>query len=140
MAFVSVLGDVSATITSLGTLIVAIGAFITAAGGLWLAYRNSVKADQARERAATAAEKAQAAKDAAEQSRQDIKDAAEESKRQIVAIGGQVYELGKAVDGRLKELLELTKEAALAEGRLEGAATQKATHAAEAADEKPDGP
>ena len=97
-----------------------------AVGGFWLAYRNSVKADDARERAALAAERAQAAKDAAEQTRREAKEAAQKNEATLIQVGKDVYALDRRVDGKLTELLELTRTAALAEGRLEGIASEQA--------------
>ena len=91
------------TITAIGTLVAAIGAVV-------IGYRNSRKADAAKEKATAAAAAALIAKEAAE-----------DSKKEIIATKDGVFEVGKAIDGRLTELLEITKQAALAEGRrLEG--------------------
>lgn len=93
------MGDLAAVLLAIATLITAVGTLIV---GL----RNSRKADVARERAREASARAEAAKLAAE-----------DSKREIVRIGGEVFELGQRVDGRLSQLLELTETAALAKGR-----------------------
>jgi hypothetical protein len=44
----------------------------------------------------------------------------DDAKAEIVQTKDGVFELGKAVDGRLKELLEITKSAATAEGHAAG--------------------
>jgi type II secretory pathway pseudopilin PulG len=101
--------DLPATITALGTLVAAIGALV-------ISWNNRRAAAEAREKAAVAAAAAEAAKLAAL-----------DSQREIIATKEGVFEVGKQIDGRLTELLTLTKESALAEGRLEGAATERAT-------------
>lgn len=90
--------------------ILAIATLVTALGAVAVGWRNSRKADAAKEEAALAAAAALTAKEAAEA-----------SKREIVATKDGVFEVGKQIDGRLSELLKLTEQAALAEGRrLEG--------------------
>jgi hypothetical protein len=63
---------------------------------------------------------------AAERAAKEAKTAAESSNAALVEIDGKIFQLTKQVDGKLTELLNLTREAALAKGRLEGAATEKA--------------
>lgn len=101
------MSDLAQTITALGTLVAAIGAVI-------IGYRNSKAAADAREKARDAANAATAAKLTAEH-----------SQAEIVATKDGVFEVGKKIDGRLDELLELTKQAALAEGRLQGRASER---------------
>lgn len=94
----------------LANTIVALATLVTAIGAAVIGWRNSKKADQAREKAAIAAAAAMTAKEAAE-----------DSKKEIIATKDGVFEVGKQIDGRLSELLKLTESAALAEGRrLEG--------------------
>jgi hypothetical protein len=88
--------------TQLGTLIAAIAAVL-------VGFRNSRKADAAREKAVTAAEAAAAAKFAAEA-----------SQKEVIATKDGVFEVGKQIDGRLSELLKLTEQAAYAAGKLAG--------------------
>jgi hydroxyethylthiazole kinase-like sugar kinase family protein len=92
-----------------GTL-TAIGALVAALTAAFIAYRNSRTTAEAKAAALAA------------------KLAAAESKTEIVATRDGVFELGKRVDGRLEELLELTKQSALAAGRLEGRASQRANN------------
>ena len=73
--------------------------FIAALGAFAVAWRNRNRAD----RATKAAEAAKAA--------------AEDGKATLVDIKGQIFELGKAVDGRLSKLLEQTEARGKAEGR-----------------------
>jgi type II secretory pathway component GspD/PulD (secretin) len=108
---------IAAIIVSVGTLIGAVAAAV-------IAYRNSTAATAAREAAAVAAA-------AAELARQEAADA----KREIVLTKSGVFEVGKAIDGRLTALLELTRTSALAEGRLQGSGAAPADaigHASEA--------
>jgi hypothetical protein len=117
----------AATISALGTLFAAIGAFITAAGAFWLSYRNSRRAEKARIKAAAAV---QAAKDEAAAAALKAAIAAElaaDAKKAIVKVGDDLFLVGKAIDGRLSELLELTRVSAIAEGRLQVEAEQKAS-------------
>lgn len=100
--------ELAATITALGTLVAAVGALV-------ISWNNRRAASDAREKAAVAAAAAEAAKAAAL-----------DSQREIIATKEGVFEVGKQIDGRLTQLLSLTKEAALAEGRLEGAASERA--------------
>ena len=108
--------DLPATIAAFTALIVAVGAFVLN----FLKDRHAERAARAAEHAATAAELAAAS--------------AELSNAKLVEIDGKIFNLGKAVDGKLTKLLDLTREAALAKGRLEGAAIEKAD-AADKADE-----
>ena len=73
--------------------------FIAALGAFAVAWRNRTRAD----RATKAAEAARLA--------------AEDSKSTLIEVKGQIYELGKAVDGRLSKLLEQTEARGKAEGR-----------------------
>ena len=86
--------DIPATITALGALVSAIGVILLA---FW-SYR-------AKERAAVAADKATVAAALAA-----------ESQKAIIATKDGIFELGQRVDGRLSELLELTRTSAHAEG------------------------
>ena len=104
--------DAPATIAAITALLVAVGAFVLN----FLKERASEKAAAAAVRAAAAAESA--------------REAAEANNAQLAEIDGKIYKLGKAVDGKLTKLLDLTREAALAKGRLEGQATEKADEAA----------
>jgi hypothetical protein len=105
-------GDFVAFLTAATALFVAVGAFV-------LNYLRGRAAEKSADRAAAAAEASILVAAAA-------KLAAEESKAEVIKVGDKVYELGKAVDGRLSKLLALTEAAALDRGRLEGAATEKA--------------
>ena len=96
------MSDLANTIVALATLVTAIGAVV-------IGYRNSLKAEAARERASEAVAAAEAAKVAASRAEVDI-----------IATRNGVFEVGKQIDGRLSELLELTKAAAYAEGKLAG--------------------
>ncbi len=111
------MNDLPATLTALGTLVAAVGAVVA----VILGYLNRRSADAAKTRAADAAYAAERAKSAAEA-----------SQREIIATKDGVFELGKQIDGRLSELLQLTESAALAAGRLEGAAAQKLANGGEA--------
>ena len=51
--------------------------------------------------------------------------AAEQSKDGLAVVGGNVYNLGKAVDGRLSELLASTEKMARAEGHAAGEQSQR---------------
>jgi hypothetical protein len=51
---------------------------------------------------------------------QHAKRAADKSVEEIVIVHGEIRELGRAVDGRLTQLLKTSSDAARAEGRLEG--------------------
>jgi hypothetical protein len=63
---------------------------------------------------------------AAEHAATDAKAAALSSNAQLAQIDGKIYKLTEQVDGKLTELLALTREAAFAAGRLEGVAAEKA--------------
>lgn len=106
----------SSTLTGIAAIIAASGAVVATV----LGYLNRRSMGVQREKAAEAAAAAEAARVAAE-----------DSKREIIATKDGVFELGRAVDGRFTELLRVTKAAALAEGRLEGTATEKARAAEE---------
>jgi hypothetical protein len=54
------------------------------------------------------------------------KEAAESAGSKLAEIDGKIYKLTVQVDGKLQKLLDLTREAALAKGRLEGAAQERA--------------
>ena len=88
--------DLPATIAAVTALVVAIGAFVL----------NLLK-NRGTERAAIRAAEAAEASSAS----------AAESKVTLVEIKGQIFELGKAVDGRLSKLLEQTEARGKAEGR-----------------------
>jgi len=118
--------DVSATITSIGTLIAAVGAAIVAVGSFWIANRNSRRAEILADKQADAVVAAEAAKLAAEQTRREAKEAAAKNEATLIQVGKDVFALDRRVDGKLSELLELTRKAALAEGRLEGIASEQA--------------
>lgn len=47
---------------------------------------------------------------------------AAEAKAEIVLVGNELHEVGARVDGRLSDLLEVTRQAAHAAGRTEGLA------------------
>lgn len=85
-------------------IIVSIPPTLVALGALVVGLRNSRKVDDAREKAIIAAADARSAK------------------AEIVVTRDGVFEVGRQLDGRLKELLELTRRAALAEGTLAGRA------------------
>jgi hypothetical protein len=51
--------------------------------------------------------------------------AAEESRAGMIEVNGKVYSLGRAVNGRLSELLDQTKKLAHAEGKLDEAQAQR---------------
>jgi hypothetical protein len=110
--------DVPNAITAITTLIAAIGALV-------VTLRNGQKANDAKVAAEAAkviaAEKGAAAVAAAEAA----KTAAEEGRAIMISTSEGVFELGKRVDGRLSELLALTKASAKAEGRLEADADAK---------------
>ena len=94
--------------------IIALATLITATGAVLVGWRNSRKADEAREKAAIAAAAALTAKEAAEA-----------SKREIVLTKEGVFEVGKQIDGRLSELLKLTEDSAFARGQLAGPEKKK---------------
>jgi flagellar biosynthesis component FlhA len=134
---VNPVADISATITSIGTLIAATGAAIVAVGSFWIANRNSHKAEILAEKQANAVAAAEAAKVAAEQTRREAKEAAAKNEATLIQVGKDVYALDRRVDGKLTELLELTRKAAIAEGRLEGIAAERAEQAKRAEHAKP---
>ena len=107
------MSDLPATLTALGTLVAALGA-------LFLSFLNAKKADDARDKAIAAAMQAAQAK--AE---------AEDAKGAIVKVGDDLFRVGKQIDGRLSELLELTARASRAEGMETGRLKEKARHEAE---------
>lgn len=86
-----------------------IGTLIAALVAVYLSFRNSRKADAAKDKAVIAVEAANAAKVAAEN-----------SQREVIATKDGVFEVGKQIDGRLSELLKLTEQAAYAAGKLAG--------------------
>lgn len=98
---------VASTIVALATLVTAVGAVI-------LGWRNSRKADQAKEKAAAAAIAAAVAKEAAEA-----------SKREVIVVGDKVVEVGKQLDGRLSELLAEARRTSRAEGFTAGEQAQR---------------
>lgn len=89
--------------------IIAIATLVTAIGAVIIGWRNSRKADEAREKAALAAAAAHTAKEAALA-----------SQAEIIATKEGVFEVGKQIDGRLTALLEITRKSAYAEGQLAG--------------------
>lgn len=89
--------------------ILAVATLVTAAGAVLVGWRNSRKADDAREKAIIAAAAADHAKEAALA-----------SQREIVATKNGVFEVGKQLDGRLQELLKVTRTEAYARGQLAG--------------------
>ena len=99
-------------------IIVSVATLVGAMTAAYVAIRNSRAASDARQQAHDAAVRADHARDAAR-----------DATREIVSVKGNLFEVGKAIDGRLSELLELTRAAARAEGRIEG-------HAAGVADRK----
>jgi hypothetical protein len=94
--------------TTIGTIATAVGVIVV---GI-LRYRD---------RRETAAENRVATKAALE-----AKDAAESADAKLAEIDGKIYRLTEQVDGKLSKLLDLTRESALAKGRLEGIASEKA--------------
>lgn len=114
--------DAPAIIAAVTALIVAVGAFVL----------NFLK-ERAAERAATSAAQAAATAAQAVLAATAAKTAAEANDAKLVEIDGKIYNLGKAVDGRLTALIKSLEDnanirvgAALAAGRLEGQATEKA--------------
>jgi hypothetical protein len=107
--------DVPATLAAVTALIVAVGAFVL----------NFLKERAAEKAAASAAQAALAATAA--------KTAAEANDAKLVEIDGKIFNLGKAVDGRLTALIKSLEEnanirvtAAKASGKLEGKAEAQA--------------
>jgi ribosomal protein RSM22 (predicted rRNA methylase) len=109
----------------IAAIILAIATLLTAFGALVVSLRNGQKVNDAAVAAESAkiiaADKGAAAVAAAEAA----KLAALSSNALLVETNGEIRELGKRVDGRLSEVLALTKAKALAEGRLEGQAAEK---------------
>jgi hypothetical protein len=99
--------DIPGTLTSLGTLIAAVGAVA-------IGFRNSRKADAAKDKAAIAATAAAVAKEAALA-----------SQREVMVVGDKVVEVGKQLDGRLSELLREARASARAEGVAAGEQAQR---------------
>ena len=97
------MSDVPAIIAALGGVVTAVGVILV---GYW-AYR-------AKERAADAAEAA--AKAAAE---------ANAARSEIMVVGDKIVEVGKALDGRLSELLREARATARAEGMAAGEQAQR---------------
>lgn len=93
----------------LATLIGALTGMVAAIGALYVAVRNSRKADEARDKALVAATKAS-----------DAADEAKASKAAVMLVGDNVVEVGKRIDGRLSELLETARALARAQGIAEG--------------------
>lgn len=93
--------------------IIALATLVSAIGAVVVSLLNA-------RRATAAAAASLVAKNAAEAA----KVAATASQAAIIETKDGVYEVGKQIDGRLTELLKLTREAALAEGRLEGRASK----------------
>ena len=101
------MNDLASVITSVGTLVAAVGALL-------IGWRNSRKADAAKEKAAAAAIAAAVAKEAAEA-----------GKREVLIVGDKVVEVGKQLDGRLSELLREARALARAEGVAAGEQAQR---------------
>ena len=101
------MNDLASVITSVGTLVAAVGALL-------VGYRNSRKADAAKEKAVAAALAAAVAKEAAEA-----------GKREVLIVGDKVMEVGKQLDGRLSELLREARALARAEGVAAGEQAQR---------------
>lgn len=98
---------------------------ILAAAAWYTAWSNGKKQDEAKVKAATDAALTDAKAEAA-------KVAAEDAKAIIIRTEQGLFELGKAVDGRLKELLQKTEEAAHAAGRQEGVDSERSRGPAKA--------
>jgi hypothetical protein len=101
--------DWPATITALGALVTAVGVIVIA----FLNYRRGIVADLA---------------ETVE------KELLEAQNAELVQTKGGIYQLGKKLDGRLQELLQLTEISARAQGVLEGRAAQKANDIEEKGD------
>jgi hypothetical protein len=97
----------SPDIADIATFVAALAAFVTATVGALVARSNN-------QRAVAAAKAAEAAKAAAESAKADI-----------IATKAGVFELGKQVDGRLSELLDVTRKASRAEGWAAGEQAQR---------------
>jgi hypothetical protein len=121
--------NVTVTVDDVIRLITVVGALIGAVAGVVAAvsaYRNGQAANDAKTKAALAAAAAQAAKEAAQATREAARIAAEEAKKELVATRDGVFEVGHRIDGRLDELLALTRSAGMAEGVIKGTADEKA--------------
>jgi len=94
-----------ATITSIATLVAAVGAVLAVIVG-FLNNRRAVAAASAAETARYAAEAA--------------KLAAQQSQAEVVLTKEGVFELGRQMDGRLSQLLESTNALSRAEGLAQG--------------------
>jgi hypothetical protein len=110
--------NLPAAITSLATLIGAIGALI-------LTIRNGNRARKTQEMTIEAHHAAESAKVAATIAADKAEELATTAKAQLVIINGQVLETRKALDGRLSQLLEEVRKSSRAEGVEEGRAAQK---------------
>lgn len=119
--------DIAGTISALGTLLGAIGAFVTALGAFWLAYRNSKRGEEARIKAAADVQIAKDEAAAAALKAAIAAESAADAKKAIVKVGDDLFVVGKQIDGRLTQLLELTRTSAIAEGRLQAESERKAT-------------
>jgi hypothetical protein len=86
-------------LAQIGQLLFGAATFVAALGAFAVAWRNRFRADRAAKAAEAAAGLAVA------------------NKATLIEIKGQIYELGKAVDGRLSKLLEQTEARGKAEGR-----------------------
>jgi hypothetical protein len=118
-----------------------IGTLATAAGAAYLAYlRYRDRRETAKENhEATIA--AEAAKSAAEKAASVTLEATRAQTAKLVEVEGKIYALGEAVDGRLSALIQALEDkadlrvaSALAAGRLEGGATEKAEEATRVAE------
>jgi hypothetical protein len=108
--------DLPATITALGALVTAVGVIVLG----WLSYRAKAAASRAAEKATSAESEAIASRELLD--------------GKLIELDGKVFTLGRAVDGRLSKLLELAEAnakiretSARAEGKLEGAADERAS-------------
>jgi hypothetical protein len=118
-----------------------IGTLATAAGAAYLAFlRYKDRRETAKENhEATVA--AEAAKKAAEEAAAVTVAATEANSAQLIELNGKIYALGNAVDGRLSALIQALEEkadlrvaSALAAGRIEGGAQEKADEAGRVAE------
>jgi len=98
--------DWPATITALGALITAVGVIV-------IAFLNYRRAEH--ERVHRAAQE----------------ELLRDGNTELVRTNKGIFALGKQLDGRLQELLEVTESAARAQGVLEGRAAQEANNIAE---------
>jgi len=93
--------------------ITALGALITAVGVIFIAFLNYRRADN----------------EAVHRKAQEL--LLKQGNSELVRTNEGIFELGKQLDGRLQELLEVTESAARAKGVLEGRAAQEANNIAD---------